>query len=208
MNANDPQRTWGKFFSEFFLWDYIGSGLKWGWKPLTLAVAIVLPLCGWYAWEVALGVVGSLASIVGIVFAAKEASQARTAAEAARDAARNATEQAIGAYSRFALEHVRRLLDSAETYVDAKDWKRASLRLSDLADQLSQLANRYKEPDADWLEACRAIHSIREPIAAGTGNRSFALTEDQRQLWTGWIVRIRGSVDRESPIFERRTRSE
>ncbi len=100
------------------------------------------------AWDVAglvLTVVGFVLTLLSLWYAIVQVRKTASAAEAARSAAEATLIESRRTFQRYELAQVLRYMNEARLHVEARDWPRAAIRLSDLGDRAAQLANLSPE---------------------------------------------------------------
>lgn len=101
------------------------------------------------------GLIGTVATLIGLWIAVRQIRQTKRIAEASQEAITTTLGQARTAFGQYVMSTSRRLLSEAKIFVDEKNWSRAALRLGDLAEQAAQLAHSVPADDADWAELAK-----------------------------------------------------
>src|SRR4051794_3034814 len=85
------------------------------------------------------GVVGLVIGVVGFAVTIWQIRQAKTAADAAKDAANRTLTESKDSFERFVAAFASRLLSELQRAEDSKDWQLANLRTHDLAELLGTI---------------------------------------------------------------------
>ena len=147
----------------------------------------------------AIGIVGSGASIFGIIVAVEQSIQTRTAAVAARSAAEQAASRLRSSYYRYALLNARRHLTESLALIGVRQWSHVSLRLRDAADQFLDIAYARREPDQALLDAANGTRIWAEIFSRGRLRRPLVYDENS---WTEWYSFVQERIAREAGPFD------
>ena len=164
----------------------IAGVLGWG--------VIALWLCDDVACQV--GIVGSIASVLGLGYALLEIVRTRSLAHQTRTAALDAIAELRSNQYRFSVQNASNLLREIRTYIHHRDWKPAAIRLQDLADVCSQLGNQGSDIDDQWRGYGRAARWWATQCRGGKAAAEFDL-----ERWTELYDRLREKIDREFGPF-------
>jgi hypothetical protein len=137
------------------------------------------------SWRDIISLGSLVVTVVGFVLAFWQIRKTKSAADAARDAAIRAYDENRGLYRRFVLSCATRFLVEARFYADSEHWDRASLRLRDVGDQVSQLL----DADPDWQDLLAELRRLDAALGANpkpkfTGKR-----------WVTLIERLQAKID-------------
>jgi hypothetical protein len=139
-------------------------------------------------WGESITLVGFVATLLSLYYAIRQVRDAKSAAEAARSAAQEALVKSQQNYLRYVAANSHRYVNEVIIHVDHQAWQLATLRLSDLADQISQLAS----DDAEWKTFSDALRTW-----ATTTKRLH--TEDlkrfARSKWEEFLLRLQAKID-------------
>jgi hypothetical protein len=147
----------------------------------------------------AIGIIGSGASVFGILIAIEQSLQAKTSSVAAREAAERTASRLRTSYYRYALLHARRFLSDSVSEVAGESWKHAAVRLRDAADEFMDVANSRKVPDHFFLEAARGARQWAAIISKGTTRNPPELDD---VVWTEWCSTVLQRVAQEAGPFD------
>jgi hypothetical protein len=132
-------------------------------------------------------VVGFVLTVISLVYAIRQIWKTQSAANAAKEAALRALAESQRNYQRYALANALRLLAEAKIYVDGETWDKAMLRLSDLAEQASQLA----DSDRDWKTFAKELRIWEET----SKNISRKGSRFDSKKWGLFLLRLQDKID-------------
>lgn len=137
------------------------------WLPLVLMVLLVGgtgAIC-WYVpgWKEQLGLIGSVASVLGIIYVIveilitkREVAATKRVAEATQLAVAKALEELRDSHRKYKLMNAKHLVKAINDSIQARQWIYAWVRISDLAEELMELATSFPEsnevPASPWLQ--------------------------------------------------------
>ncbi len=139
-------------------------------------------------WSDLLSVASVLIGLIGFCYTILQLWKTKIAADAARDAADKAVTESQKLFQRYALENAFRFLAETKIHVDHSSWDKASMRLSDVAEQVAQLA----QIDPDWEQLTSELREWEATLRrmAGTSRSRFATTK-----WRDFMARLHRKVD-------------
>jgi hypothetical protein len=97
---------------------------------------------------VAVSVLGTLATLLGLYYAILQIRKTASAAQAASEAAKNTLEESQRNFHNYAIANANRFVNEAKIHIENGHWERAAVRLNDLADQGAQLVSN----DEGWAD--------------------------------------------------------
>jgi hypothetical protein len=106
------------------------------------------------SWRDVFTISGFGLTFVGFAITLIQLRKTQSAANAAERAAKRSLEESRFAFHKFTIALGHRYIHEAKIHVDNKAWEKAAIRLSDLADQLNQLASL----DQTWTELASELH--------------------------------------------------
>ena len=145
-------------------------------------------------WRDIVSVVSAVVTVVGFLVAYWQLRKTRSAALAAKDAAIRAVEESRGRFRKFILSNLFRFLTEARLHVNEKKWEMAAIRLGDVADQVSQLA----DVDHEWRPLLSEIRHWEETLR---GRTSRGVRFAPRK-WADLLTRLQSKIDRDHGPFK------
>jgi hypothetical protein len=143
-----------------------------------------------------LGLVGFAIAIYQIVLAKRATMEAKTAAEAARDAAEKTFAENKEAYERFVGAFASRLLSELNRAVHGKDWKLANLRCDDLAELLATLpSSENREQDEAVTESVRSLREFAQTYARMVTSKAAELSRPNVKKWEPLLQLLHNQLD-------------
>ncbi len=130
---------------------------------------------------------------MSLVYAIKQIWKTQSAADAALEAANRAVAESRGSFDRYVLSNTLRYFAEAKVYVESGLWSKASLRVSDLADQVAQLANS----DSSWNELLKELRNWSEVFGPSAG----AIPQFSKRKWASLARRFQVKIDEQHGPF-------
>lgn len=136
------------------------------------------------------GALGTVATLTALAIAIWQIVKTKAIAIAAREAATSATDANRRQFSRYVVSNANRLLQLAKIYVDAQEWRSAALRVSDLAEQVDQIAQVATLEIGSWTDLAGDLRGWEDVFRAlVAGKKAFA-----RNKWNSDLRRISGML--------------
>lgn len=150
---------------------------------------------GWRDCLAVFGVIGTLASIAGVIYAIVQIKKTKAVADAIKTVTTNMRTATKEDYHRYVVSNAVRCIGEAKAFVEGECWLQASLRLTDIAHQLSQLANIVHDDTAarqTWLRLSEDLHqwSANCQKVASTKQRF------QTRKWTSFVLDLEKTLHR------------
>jgi hypothetical protein len=137
------------------------------------------------AWRDIMAVGSLVVTVVGFVLAIWQIRKTKSAALAARDAARHAYGENRDDFQRYVLACGMRFWTEAKIHVEAERWDLATIRLRDLADQVSQLA----DSDPAWRDILAELRRLDTTIGANP------MPKFSGKKWSMLMERLQTKID-------------
>lgn len=158
------------------------------------------------------GLLGSVASICGIVIALWQVADARRAAEDARNASSNAqtasgaalaasraTERKLRSmYYRDSLHTAHRFLTEIRAAIEGRIWLFAAGRARDLSEQSTRLAYVRRQTDDEWLSITNSLAAWAIIFEEGKQRKPLDFA---RAEWAELYIFINDKIERELDPF-------
>ena len=125
--------------------------------------------------------IGALISAIGVLIALSQLKRQKRITERLKEAVEDTLEKAKSTFNQYAVSNANRFLNEAKNHVYGEEYAQAAMRIADLADQVSQvaqvtddlvwknLANELRE----WEFTFRGINSGREQPLSSSKNLEF-----------------------------------
>lgn len=160
------------------------------------AIAISLLYCK--SVTEGLGLVASVATLIGLAYTAIQVWETKTLTRATKDAAEKAVQGLRGNEYRYFLMRANGLLTEIRTLVQFRNWRIATVRLHDLADQCLALARIQPGPDEQWREFSKIVRWWGNDFERGHNTQSLDFDQEG---WRALYDELMEKVDRESQPF-------
>ncbi|MDX1968964.1 MAG: hypothetical protein SFV23_17445 [Planctomycetaceae bacterium] len=140
------------------------------------------------------GVVGTIATLIGLALTWVQVRGAKKAAEAARDAALATAERARHEYVRFVISTCHRFVSEIKIYVQAEKYEAAAFRSADIAGQLILLRVANPELGDNFLDKIERLREWEQTFqqAAGAGQ---GLSKNSRAKWGPFHHSLASAID-------------
>lgn len=142
------------------------------------------------------GYLGTMATLVGVWLSFVQIRRTKSATEATRAAVDSTLRQVSSDFGRYATATAKRHLSDAKQSVDNGDWRRAALRCSDLAEQVTFLSKGV-DP---WLEFAKNLRQWE--MSFGKVRAGEHLMLGQAKRWERLAMDIERLLDRTQRPFE------
>lgn len=150
------------------------------------SVWIAMRYCS--TWPEAVGVVGSVASLVGLGYTIIQVWETKALMVATKTAADDAVSELRANQYRYLLLRGGSLLGETHTHIQSRNWKIAAVRLHDVGDQCSQLAHLWQQPDEQWRVLAEIARWWATQFNDGQNNRVLDYDVDK---WSQFYGRLR-----------------
>lgn len=141
-----------------------------------------------------LTLLGVIAGLAGLRWTYQQLQRTRTAAEASARAIEATMRQVRRSYTRLLVSTAKRQIAEAKQAADNGDWRVAALRSSDLAEQISQLAQTFEPEESDWPGFSAGFRKWE--MESRRAQQSAGVPDDVLQKWERFVIRVGLALDR------------
>lgn len=149
---------------------------------------------GWRDCLAVFGVIGTLASIAGVIYAIVQIKKTKAVADAIKTVTTNMRSATKEDYHRYVVSNAVRCIGEAKAFVEGELWLQASLRLIDIAHQLTQLANVVHDDatGSTWSALTEELHRW----SANCQTVALKKQRFQTRKWTDFILNLEKTLHR------------
>jgi hypothetical protein len=145
-------------------------------------------------WRDIVSISSAIITVLGFYYAIRQIWMTQSAAAAALKAANQAVSESRRSFERYTIANALRYFAEAKLYINDSSWEKASLRLSDLAEQTAQLAAM----DPEWKNLTHELRQWSDTISRIPSQRiRFA-----RKKWSLFAIKLQGKIDERHGPFE------
>jgi hypothetical protein len=148
-------------------------------------------------WRDIVSVVSLVCTVLGLWWAIAQIRQAKTAAEAAREAADEALRESQKSYHKHAAGAGHRLLNQAIIYIDLDIWLTAGALLGLLAEQVALLI----ADDESWVDFAAEVRKWEERAKRQAKVGPSGRSEFSKRNWNGFKRSLQAKIDEWSGPF-------
>lgn len=146
-------------------------------------------------WRDVVSIGSAVVTVIGLIYAIRQIWKTQSAAEAARESADRAFAESRSQFQRYALTNALRFVAEVKLHVGSRAWELASIRTSDLAEQVSQLS----ETEPEWEPIAQDLRKWETEfgrLASGTLKR---LRSSARH---DFLNALQGKIDKQHGPFK------
>jgi hypothetical protein len=142
-----------------------------------------------------LTLVGTLATLAGLVLTLLQVRKTKTAAEAAKKAVDETLDRLRAATGQYAVSMAKRRLIQVRELADNKNWMGVASRLDELAESTAQLAQTFPAASEAWMSEVGQVHEWSATFARHA-SRSTGPKAKELEKWTAFATAMATKFDR------------